>query len=46
MPTRAAAIGTPRADARPAAREIDAAALAQAKARLLEIIKAKSLLLG
>ena len=46
MPTRAAAIGTPRAGQRPAPRETDAAALAQAKARLLEIIKAKSLLLG
>ena len=46
MPTRAAAIGTPRAGQRPAARETDAASLAQAKARLLEIIKAKSLLLG
>jgi orotate phosphoribosyltransferase len=50
MPTRAATIGTPRADERPVARESEApardASLAQAKARLLEIIKAKSLLLG
>ena len=46
MPSRAAAIGRSGADARPATRETDAAAHAQAKARLLEIIKAKSLLLG
>jgi orotate phosphoribosyltransferase len=46
MPSRAAMIGRSGADQRPAARETDAAARAQAKARLLEIIKAKSLLLG
>ena len=46
MPTRAAAIGRSGADQRPAARETETAAPAQAKARLLEIIKAKSLLLG
>jgi orotate phosphoribosyltransferase len=46
MPTRAARIATSGAGARPAARETEPAALAQAKARLLEIIKTKSLLLG
>jgi orotate phosphoribosyltransferase len=46
MPTRAARIATSGADQRPAARETEAASPAQAKARLLEIIKAKSLLLG
>jgi orotate phosphoribosyltransferase len=52
MPSRAAMIGKSRADPRPASRENETpapareAALAQAKARLLEIIKAKSLLLG
>ena len=46
MPSRAAMIGRSGAAQRPAARETDAAAPAQAKARLLEIIKAKSLLLG
>ena len=54
MPSRAAMIGRSGAGGRPAARETDAAApasardaaRAQAKARLLEIIKAKSLLLG
>jgi orotate phosphoribosyltransferase len=46
MPSKAAAIGRSGADARPAARETEPAAPAQAKARLLEIIKAKSLLLG
>jgi orotate phosphoribosyltransferase len=46
MPTRAARIATSGADARPAAGETEPASLAQAKARLLEIIKAKSLLLG
>jgi orotate phosphoribosyltransferase len=46
MPTRAAMIATSGADQRPAARENETAAHTQAKARLLEIIKAKSLLLG
>src|SRR5262245_41788569 len=54
MPTRAAMIGRSRADQRPSTSESEAppaaptrqASLAQAKARLLEIIKAKSLLLG
>ena len=44
MPSRAAMIDRSGAGQRPAARETDAAA--QGKARLLEIIKAKSLLLG
>jgi orotate phosphoribosyltransferase len=46
MPSRAAAIGRSGAGQRPATRETEAASLAQAKARLLEIIKTKSLLLG
>ena len=46
MPSRAAMIGRSGAGQRPATRETDAAAPAPAKARLLEIIKAKSLLLG